>query len=163
MIVSDRAFDIAANTPNRGYVLDLIEWRTRADTDQTPMTVADLALRCLTARLKEMRDEGNQRFQRHQNLSQMQHEWAKKHGLNLIAKPGYESLTVSAIYLPDHINGSDFVAKTRALLNVQLGPGYGDTKDAAFRIASMGHTSEADMERALKGLSLILDHWSELE
>jgi aspartate aminotransferase-like enzyme len=163
MIVSDRAFDIAANTPNRGYVLDLIEWRSRAETDQTPMTVADLTLRCLTARLKEMRDEGNQRFQRHQNLAQMQREWAKEHGLNLIAKPGYESLTVSAICLPDHIKGQDFVSKARTLLNVQLGPGYGDTKDTAFRIAVMGHTSEADMERVLKGLSLILDHWAELE
>ena len=163
MIVSDRAFDIAATVPNRGYVLDLIEWRTRAKTAQTPMTVADLTLQCLNARLEEMKREGDQRFKRHQSLASMQREWAKKHGLNLIAKPGYESLTVNAIRLPDHISGSDFVDRAKKLLNVQLAPGYGDTRDKAFRIAAMGHTSECDMRRVLKGLSLILNNWSKLE
>ena len=163
MIVSDRAFDIAANTPNRGYVLDLIEWRTRAKTAQTPMTVADLTLQCLNARLEEMKREGDQRFKRHQSLAYMQREWAGKHGLSLIAKPGYESLTVNAILLPDHISGSDFVDRAKKLLNVQLAPGYGDTRDKAFRIAAMGHTSECDMRRVLRGLSLILNNWSKLE
>ena len=163
MIVSDRAFDIAATVPNRGYVLDLIEWRTRAETAQTPMTVADLTLQCLNARLEEMKREGDQRFKRHQNLIHMQRDWARKHGLSLMAKPGYESLTVSAILLPDHISGSDFVDRAKKLLNVQLAPGYGDTRDKAFRIAAMGHTSERDMQRVLKGLSLILNNWSKLE
>ncbi len=163
MIVSDRAFDIAATVPNRGYVLDLIEWRTRAETAQTPMTVADLTLQCLNARLEEMKREGDQRFKRHQSLAHMQREWAKKHSLSLMAKPGYESLTVSAILLPDHISGSDFVDRAKKLLNVQLAPGYGDTRDKAFRIAAMGHTSERDMQRVLKGLSLILNNWSKLE
>ena len=163
MIVSNRAFDIAANTPNRGYVLDLIEWRTRAKTAQTPMTIADLTLQCLNARLEEMKREGDQRFKRHQSLAYMQREWAGKHGLSLIAKPGYESLTVNAILLPDHISGSDFVDRAKKLLNVQLAPGYGDTRDKAFRIAAMGHTSECDMRRVLRGLSLILNNWSKLE
>ena len=163
MIVSDRAFDVAATVPDRGYVLDLIEWRTRAETAQTPMTVADLTLQCLNARLEEMKREGDQRFKRHQSLALMQRDWARKHSLSLIAKPGYESLTVNAILLPDHISGSDFVDKAKKLLNVQLAPGYGDTKDKAFRIAAMGHTSERDMRRVLKGLSLILNNWSKLE
>ena len=163
MIVSDRAFDIAATVPNRGYVLDLIEWRTRAETAQTPMTVADLTLQCLNARLEEMKREGAHRFKRHQSLACMQCEWAREHGLSLIAKPGYESLTVNAIRLPDHISGSDFVNRVKKLLNVQLAPGYGDTRDKAFRIAAMGHTSECDMRRVLKGLSLILNNWSKLE
>ncbi len=163
MIASDRAFDVAAKTPDRGYVLDLIEWRTRAKIAQTPMTVADLTLQCLSARLKEMKREGDQRFKRHHNLAQMQRDWATAHGLSLMAKPGYESLTVSAICLPDHISGSDFVARAKALLNVQLGLGYGDTRDRAFRIAAMGHTSEREMHRVLKGLSLILNNWSRLE
>ena len=163
MIASDRAFDIAARTPERGYVLDLIEWRDRAEMAQTPMTVADLTLQCLIARLEEMKREGDRRFKRHRNLASMQRAWAAAHGLRLIAQPGYESLTVSAICLPRHVSGSAFVTKARALLNVQLGAGYGDTKDRAFRIAAMGHTSECDMQRVLEGLSLLLANWSQLE
>ena len=109
-----------------------------------------------------MRDEGTGRFTRHKNLTNMQHKWASQHGLSLLAKPGYESLTVSAIQLPDHIKGPDFVNMAKTLLNVQLGPGYGDTRNEAFRIAAMGHTSETDMARILEGLSLILDNWNEL-
>ena len=92
----------------------------------------------------------------------MQKAWAHKHGLGLIARPGFESLTVSAIRLPGHIAGTDFVTMARAHLNVQLGPGYGDTKDKAFRIAAMGRTSVADMARILEGLSLILENWEDL-
>lgn len=162
MIVSDRALEVAKNTPHRGYVLDLIEWHAKAITYQTPMTVADLTLLCLSARLEEMRNEGSARFTRHQNLTQMQHDWAKKHGLRLIAKPGYESLTVSAIVLPEHIKGPAFVSLAKTHLNVQLGPGYGATKDTAFRIAAMGHTSEANMAQILEGLSLIIENWDAL-
>ena len=162
MVVSDRAFDIAEQTPNRGYVLDLIEWRKYAETGQTPMTVPDLTLRCLIARLEEMRTEGKHRFLRHQNLSQMQRDWAAKHGLTLIANPGCESITVSAIRLPKHIAGPAFVAQAKKHLNVQLSAGYGPTRDEAFRIAAMGHTSEPDMARILEGLSLIFEHWDEL-
>ena len=99
----------------------------------------------------------------HAALVQMQHEWAANHGLSLLAKPGYESLTLSAIRLPENVKGTDFVAAARQWLNVQLGPGYGPTRDEAFRIAAMGHTSESEMARILEGLSLILDNWSELQ
>ncbi len=162
MVVSDRALELAAQTPNRGYVLDLIEWHERAKTGQTPMTVPDLTLLCLIARLEEMKTEGPDRYTRHQTLIHMQHEWAKKNGLSLLAKPGYESLTVSAIRLPKGVAGPAFVKLAKTLLNVQLGPGYGPTRDEAFRIAAMGHTTTADMERILNGFTLILDNWSTL-
>lgn len=162
MIVSDRALEVAKETPHRGYVLDLVEWHSRAETFQTPMTVADLTLHCLAARLEEMRGEGDARFTRHENLTQMQKNWAEKHGLSLLAKPGFESLTVSAILLPEHIKGPDLVSLARKHLNVQLGPGYGETKNEAFRIAAMGHTSELAMEQILNGLSIILENWAEL-
>ncbi|MDA0711234.1 MAG: aminotransferase class V-fold PLP-dependent enzyme [bacterium] len=160
MIVSDRALDAARKTEKRGYVLDLVEWHAHGIAFQTPMTVADLTLRCLAARLEEMKSEGPARFSRHRKLVTMQHDWAKKHGLGLLAKPGFESLTVTAIFLPAHIKGSDFVSTAKRALNVQLGPGYGATKDTAFRIAAMGHTSEAQMARVLEGLSLIIEHWN---
>ena len=93
----------------------------------------------------------------------MQREWARQHGLRVMAEPGFESPTVTAIYLPDHIPGPAFVAAARDLLNVQLAPGYGPTQARAFRIAAMGHTGEGSMSRVLEGLSLILRHWAEVE
>lgn len=159
MIVSDRAFEAAVNTVRRGYVLDLIEWRDRAADAQTPVTVSDLTLRCLIARLEEMLEEGEARFERHRNLARMQREWAAGHGLGLLAQPGFYSPTVTTILMPDSIPATAFVHAAKNLLNVQIAAGYGPMQDAAIRIAAMGSTSESGMERFLEGLSLILRNW----
>ncbi len=159
MIVSDRAFQAARRTKRRGYVLDLIEWQSRAETAQTPVTVSDLMLQCLVARLEEMLDEGKARFERHRNLATMQRDWAGKHGLDLLAQPGFYSPTVTAILMPESVPASEVAHAAKRLLNVQVAPGYGPMREKAIRIAAMGHTSETDMERFLAGLSLILDQW----
>ncbi len=57
----------------------------------------------------------------------------------------------------------DPLAVVHDLLNVQLAPGYGPTRDRAFRIAAMGHTAEETMSRVLEGLSLILLNWAEIK
>jgi aspartate aminotransferase-like enzyme len=158
MIVSDRAFEAAKSVTGRGYVLDLIEWRSSAAAAQTPVTVSDLMLRCLIARLEEMLDEGEARFERHRNLARMQRDWAEKHGLDLLAQPGFYSPTVTTILMPDSVPASEIVHAAKNLLNVQIAPGYGPMRDTAVRMASMGTTSESDMERVLAGLSLILEH-----
>ena len=161
-IVSRRALDVAAKTENRGYVLDLVEWAKRADGFQTPMTVPDLTLQCLVARLEEMLAEGDERFERHRDVAQMHREWAKAKGMSIMAEEGYESDTVTAIYLPDGIPGSAFVSAIKEHLNVQLSAGYGKTKDEAFRIASMGTTSVQETEHVLEGMGIIVENWKAL-
>ncbi len=159
MIVSDRALQAARRATRRGYVLDLMEWQSHAETAQTPVTVSDLMIRCLIARLEEMLDEGKARFERHRNLARMQRDWAGRHGLDLLAQPGCYSPTVTAILMPESVPAPEFVRAAKTLLNVQIAPGYGPMRDTAIRIAAMGSTSESDMERVLKGLSLIFDQW----
>lgn len=160
MIVSERAIEAAKNTPRRGYVLDLIEWHSRAADGQTPVTVSDLMLRCLIARLEEMLDEGEDRFRRHMNLARMQRNWAAKHGLGLLADPAFYSPTVTTILMPGSIPAMEFVRSAKNLLNVQIAPGYGPMRDTAIRIAAMGSTSESEMERFLAGLSMIIGDWA---
>lgn len=160
MIVSDRALETAESVAKRGYVLDLIEWHARAADGQTPVTVSDLVLRCLVARLEEMLDEGEGRFERHRNLARMQRDWAGKHGLDLLAQPAFYSPTVTTILMPDSIQAAEFVHAAKNLLNVQIAPGYGPMRDTAIRIAAMGSTSESEMERFLAGLSQIIGNWA---
>jgi aspartate aminotransferase-like enzyme len=162
MIVSDRAVEIAKSVPHRGYVLDLVEWADRAAKDQTPMTVADLTLRCLIARLEEMLAEGPARFARHRALTAMQHAWARSRGLSLLARPGFESASLSAISVPKGVTGPLLARAARKHLNADISPGYGPTADGYVRIAAMGTTSEAQMRRLLDGLSLLLDHWADV-
>ena len=160
MIVSNRALETAESVAKRGYVLDLVEWHARGAGAQTPVTVSDLMLRCLVARLEEMLDEGDARFARHRNLARMQRDWAEKHGLDLLAQPAFYSPTVTTIMMPDSIPATEFIHEAKNLLNVQIAPGYGPMQDTAIRIAAMGSTSESEMERFLAGLSLIFRNWT---
>jgi aspartate aminotransferase-like enzyme len=161
MIVSDRAMETAKTVENRGYVLDMVEWVKRAEKHQTPMTVPDLTLRCITARLREMLAEGDGRFKRHEALTAQQHVWAKDKGLALLSKPGFESPTLSTISVPDGITGPELTAAAKKYLNAQIAPGYGSTADGYIRIAAMGTTSEPEMKQLLEGLSLLLENWDQ--
>jgi aspartate aminotransferase-like enzyme len=162
MIVSDRAMKLAEEVEHRGYVLDMVEWVARAEKHQTPMTVPDLTLRCITARLKEMKAEGGAGFARHKALTLQQHAWASDRGLALLAQPGFESPTLSAISLPTGVTGPELTAAAKRLLNVQITPGYGSTADGYIRIAAMGTTTEADMSQLLQGLGILLDRWDQV-
>ena len=162
MIVSDRAMTLAKTVENRGYVLDMVEWVERAEKHQTPMTVSDLTLKCLSARLKEMQAEGDGRFSRHEALTQLQHAWATQRGLSLLANKGFESPTLSTISVPEGVTGPALTAAAKLYLNAQIAAGYGSTADGYIRIAAMGMTTEAEMGQLLGGLSLLLDHWEEI-
>lgn len=163
MVVSDRAMALASSVEHRGYVLDMVEWVARAEKHQTPMTVPDLTLKCITARLKEMQAEGSARFDRHAALTAAQHAWAEKHGLGLLSKPGYESPTLSTISVPEGVTGPSLTAAAKKHLNAQIAPGYGSTADGYIRIAAMGTTSMEEMDQLLVGLSLLVENWSEVE
>ena len=162
MIVSDRAMTLAKTVENRGYVLDMVEWVERAEKHQTPMTVPDLTLRCISARLKEMQAEGDNRFKRHEALTELQRAWATGRGLSLLAKPGFESPTLSTLSVPDGVTGPELTAAVKKHLNAQIAPGYGSTSDGYIRIAAMGMTTEEEMRQLLEGLSLLLDNWDEI-
>ncbi|HAA73530.1 TPA: hypothetical protein DCE37_00195 [Candidatus Latescibacteria bacterium] len=162
MIVSDRAMRLAETVENRGYVLDMVEWVARAEKHQTPMTVPDLTLRCISARLREMQTEGDARFDRHRALTDAQHAWAEKHGLYLLSKPGFESPTLSTISVPDGLTGPGLTAAAKEHLNAQIAPGYGSTAEGYIRIAAMGMTSEEEMGQLLDGLTAIIENWDQL-
>ena len=162
MIVSDRAMALAETVENRGYVLDMVEWVARAEKHQTPMTVPDLTLKCISARLKEMKAEGEGRFERHNELTKAQHGWASRHGLSLLAKPGFESPTLSTISVPEGITGPSLTAAAKQHLNAQIAPGYGSTADGYIRIAAMGTTTVSEMNQLLEGLTLLIENWNEV-
>ena len=162
MVVSDRAMQLSETVEDRGYVLDMVEWVSRAEKHQTPMTVADLTLKCITARLKEMQNEGSARFERHAAVTGLQHTWAAQRKLTLLSKPGFESPTLSTMSVPEGVTGPGLTAAAVKHLNAQIAPGYGSTADGYIRIAAMGMTTEADMTRLLEGLSLLLDNWDQI-
>lgn len=155
--VSDRAMAYAGQVPERGWYFDLVRLEKHLDKDSTPATPALSLIYALDLQLERILAEGLEaRFARHSAMAQQVQNWVLERGLELFAAEGYRSQTVTTI------------ANTRAIdvasLNVflmergmRIANGYGPLKGKTFRIAHMGETQPADVERLLRAMDAYLN------
>jgi aspartate aminotransferase-like enzyme len=148
--VSDRLMERAAKVKNRGYYLDLVQYKKMADKD-LPLTTPPVSLMYgLDYQLDKILREGVQeRYARHQRMADMVRGWASKR-LGLYAEEGFRSNTITVIKL----NGLDFKEFDRRLRQkgFEVSPGYGTVKDVTFRIGHMGDLSERDIQDLLDAM-----------
>lgn len=144
--VSDRALEKAKTVPNRGYYFDFITLAKSMAKDQTPATPAVSLLFALDRQLDDMLAEGMEnRFARHLAMRDRTLGWAREHGFNLFAAPGYESPTVTCVSNNREIDiaGLNKYLRTQGMI---ISNGYGNLKGKTFRIAHMGDTQMQEME-----------------
>ncbi len=145
--VSQRLIEKAAKVKNRGYYLDLLQYKKMADKD-LPLTTPPVSLMYgLDYQLDKILKEGVQdRYARHQRMADMVRAWASDR-LGLYAEEGYRSNTISVIKL----NGLDFKEFDKRLRQkgFEVSPGYGSVKDETFRIGHMGDLTEKDIQDLL--------------
>jgi aspartate aminotransferase-like enzyme len=147
----------AAQTPDRGYYFDLLEFQKNAEQNMTPSTPSIGHGYALSAKLDEMFAEGLEaRYARHQRTNQMVRDWAARHGFTLFPEPGYESLTLTCVN-----NGAKPGGRTVDVLKLVklvkergflINGGYGKIKGTTFRISNMGDETEASMQPLLAAL-----------
>ena len=144
---NDRVLARAEIVRGRGWYFDFLNLEKALKRNTTPSTPAISLMRALSVQLDHIFDEGLQaRYARHQHLAHLTQQWAVDHGFTLAAEEGYRSPTVT------NINNNlqvDIEALNRHLAqaNMEISNGYGIYKDKAFRVAHMGETNEADLQR----------------
>ena len=74
----------------------------------------------------------------------------------LVHDETYASNTVTAIKIPENIDGAKFVNMVRTDENVVLAGGQGKLSGKIFRIGHLGHVTEADIEEVLAALKVVL-------
>lgn len=151
----------AAQTPDRGYYFDLLEFQKNAEQNMTPSTPSIGHVYALSAKLEEMFSEGLEaRYARHQRTNQMVRDWAARHGFTLFPEPGYESLTLTCVN-----NGAKPGGRTVDVLKLVklvkergflINGGYGKIKGTTFRISNMGDETEASMQPLLAALDEVM-------
>src|SRR5690242_14912964 len=93
-VCSPAALAKAAQAADRGYYFDLVEFQKNAQQNMTPSTPSIGHIYALSSKLDEFFGEGlDQRYERHRRTNQMTRHWAAKHGFNLFAETGFESVT----------------------------------------------------------------------
>ena len=132
------------------YYFDVAQYRDYLKIGQPPYTPCLPAMYTLDAALKRMVSEGAESiFARHHEIAQHTRDGAKAMGLEVFPEERYASNTVTAIRVPEGIDGRALVAKVRSDHNVVLGGGQGPLTGKIFRIGHMGWVDPADIDEAL--------------
>ncbi len=156
---SQRAQDRAATSPGGRYYFDwgrqLAEQRKSAPA--TPFTPAVTLVRALDVALDLIEEEGlEQALARHDVLARATRAGARGMGLDLFGDPDERSTVVTAVSLPDSIDGAKVPKLLRDRCGITANGGQGQLKGRILRIAHCGYFGGFDILIGLAGLEMVL-------
>lgn len=158
--VSDRTLTRAAGVKGRGWYFDFLNLEKALKKSTTPATPAISLMRALSVQLDHIFAEGaSARYARHARLAARTQAWALARGFELMAEAGYRSQTVTTVTNTRNIKIADVNAYLERL-GMEISDGYGIYKGKAFRIAHMGETNDADLDRLFAALDSYLEQQS---
>ncbi len=154
--VSKKAWKLveASNCPK--YYFDLKSAKKALDKTDTPFTPAIGLIIALDEALKIMRQEGLENiFKRHSKLADATRAAVSALGLELFS-PTAASDGVTAVKVPEGIDGEKLVKIMRDEYGVTIAGGQGEMKGKLIRIAHMGYISEFDIILGIACLEKVL-------
>ena len=162
-VASERFIAQAKSGVARGVYFDLVEFESYGAKHQTPNTPALSLLYALDAQLPRIAAEGIEgRWARHAAMADATHAWvaalAQRTGraFGILAAPGQRSHTVTAVTVPDGLDGQTIV-KSVAARGYVIGDGYGSLKGRTFRIGHMGDHTLATLAGCLAACDSAVD------
>ena len=154
-VASDRALERAAEIPARSFYFDLLAFDRKAREYQTTNTPAVSLFFALQRQLERISGEGlPRRFERHARMAARTHAWVDElrqspgGNYGILAAEGFRSPTVTAVTLPETVQGSQVVSRV-ATRGFTIATGYGKLKDRCIRIGHMGDHSPEELEELL--------------
>ena len=124
-----------------------------------PYTPALSLLYGLKESIKMIKEEGlSNVFERHARLAEgvrraVLHGWQLK--LCAQSREWYSN-TVSAIMVPDHVNGADVISRAYKRYNLSLGAGLNKMAGRLFRIGHLGDMNEVHLMAAIAGAEMAM-------
>ncbi len=138
---------IETSRTSRGYYLNLKLYLKHHAENSVPHTPAITILQALMSQLQWFERENFQFVKHHQKLAEMTRDFCKKMDWEVFAKPGHQSVTVTAVKIPNHCQ--DIRERARNA-GVFLASGYGKLKNSHFRIGHMGILKEKELKSAFE-------------
>ena len=140
------------------FYFDLQSAQRYLERGQTPFTPNLSALYGLSLPLDKLLPEGLENvYERHRRIGKFTREGVKSLGLELLAQDEtYASDTVTAVKIPESMDGPSFMRLLRTEENVVLAGGQGKLSDKIFRIGHLGHVSRDDIEEVFQALKSVL-------
>ena len=161
LAISDRALErvAARKTPVPfTFDLDLLRkyWIDRPITYHH--TAPILHIYALHEALRGVLDEGlENRFERHADAGGYLQEQVKSRGLELLADPEYQLAQLTAVCVPEGVDGKDVQGRVLKEHDVEIGGGLGPDAPPIWRLGLMGHNARRDAaDQVLTALDAVL-------
>ncbi|OQB09440.1 MAG: Soluble hydrogenase 42 kDa subunit [Candidatus Omnitrophica bacterium ADurb.Bin205] len=154
--VSPKAFKFIDSSNAPRYYLDLKKAKKALDKTDTPFTPAITLIIALNEVLKMMKEDGLENiFARHRKMADAVRNAVLALGLKLFA-PEAGSDVVTAICLPEGLDGEKLVKTMRDTYGVTIAGGQDSLKGKVCRIAHMGFIEEFDIITGISCLEKVL-------
>jgi aspartate aminotransferase-like enzyme len=154
---SPKAWKAYETAKNPRYYFDIAQYRDYLKMGQPPFTPCLPAMYALEISLRRIVEEGVENvFGRHHRTAEHTRRGAEKLGLQLFPERAFASDTVTAVRLPEGVDGKALVARVRKDFGVVLGGGQGQMTGKIFRVGHMGWVEQKHVDSALEAVSKTL-------
>jgi len=145
--ISKKAWGFAGESRLPKYYYDFTKYEKLMDKNDTPWTPAITLVIGLAKALSMITEEGVDKFtRRHASDADFVRESVRGLGLKLFS--GFPSNAVTAVNVPDGIDGAELIRSLKSK-GVTFAGGQAELKGKIFRIAHMGGITRRDLTRAL--------------
>ena len=143
--VSPKAWALVEKSTLPKYYFDFKAYKKALDKIDTPFTPAVNLIIALREALKIIKEEGlDVIFERHKKMAFAVRSAVKAMGLKLFSPDAYSD-AVTAVRVPQGIDGAKLVKTMRDKYGVGIAGGQAELKGKIFRIATMGYIAVTDL------------------
>lgn len=154
--LSEKAWKLARESTLPKYYFNFKAYKKSIEKNDTPYTPAVNLIMALREVLKLIRKEGiDNLINRHRKNSKAVRDAVKALGLELFAPQAY-SEAVTAVMVPEGVDGGKLVKTMRDKYGVAIAGGQSQLKGKIFRIATMGYITEDDLKKGFEVLEIVL-------
>ena len=156
--ISEAGWEAQQTAKMPRFYFDLAMARRALEQGQTPFTPNLAALYGLSLALDKLLDEGLENvYGRHASIGQLTRDGVRELGLELlVSDESYASDTVTAVKMPESVDGKKFISMMRTDQDVVLAGGQGKLSDDIFRIGHLGHVTKDDINGVMAALRKVL-------
>ena len=149
----ERAWQAHAAAKMPRYYFDMAMYKRYYEIGQPPYTPAISVMFALDVALERIMSEGiGGIYERHATIGKSTREGVKALGLTLFPDESVASDTVTAVNVPDGIDGGKLVATLRDEHDVVLTGGQGPLGGKIFRIGHLGYTTKWEIREVMVAL-----------
>lgn len=158
-VFSKEALRRAESIPNRGWYFDVLKYLQYQEKEwSTPSTPPIPQIMGVNVMLRMVDVMGGKHswLSMYSERASMVRDGVRALGLELFARKGYESPTITSIKAPQGIDGYEVYSRVRER-GYEIAAGYGKFKKNSFRVGHMGYMPREYIEEVLSVIKEVLN------